>query len=464
MNFYMTSESMMTQYGRYALQVTLNGEHVIPILFGSMAALLTIVLYMLIRTSWPGLYFGPDDRFGTIISSSAVSYACFRTLPILAMVGFAGTYSSRASEDSVWALVISYITVYTIASILLKASGRRQYGRSLSHADKAWLTASTALVIIGAISGSLLVPVFDKILPSGESISEAVITAIFVAAIALAGRALSFNNARMDVVVTKALRREAAILSEIEHQCADLNIPSEPIIAIYIAEALQRPRWFRRLERIAAKFGMAKTLGPLQATMAGKSKPDGAFDIDIESFLRAKPALGVILTQPASPSQQSGHDSLEAIYAIHNPSANFVKFCRFIRQHMEPGYSSNFVKLPKLGCTLNTSDILISGETASINLAPVAEAHPGVIAIRIIGTRHGVAWHESDRTMKRLTAPLEEFFLEWQISIPASPEPNEPSVDIESESSQVNTSGSRTAVESQAFYIQDHVNTSPRWG
>src|SRR5690606_35756598 len=136
-----------------------------------------------------------------------------------------------------------------------------------------------------------------------------------------------------------------------------------------------------------------------------------------------------------------------------NPSANFVKFCRFIRQHMEPGYSSNFVKLPKLGCTLNASDILISGETASINLTPATEAHPGVIAIRIIGTRHGVAWHESDRTMKRLTAPLEEFFLEWQISIPASPEPNEPSVDIESESSQVNTSGSRTAVESQAFYI-----------
>ncbi|WP_344357659.1 hypothetical protein [Brachybacterium phenoliresistens] len=417
-------------------------------IIGFVAALAVVGLYQLIRTSWPRLYFGPEDAFGALISSSIWFYVTFRAIPVIVTTVFFGTYASRWPGSNIWTFAVVLTLSYIAISSALKIGNRRTYNRKLSPSDLGWLTASALIVTLSVPAGVLLIPLADKVLPDASSISEAIITALFVAALALIGRSLELNSNQMDEVVKKALRRSREDLSRIEAQCLELSIPPEPLIAIYLAESIQRPPWFRRLESGMSRLGLARTIGPFQVprTPVGAST---VHPIGVSNYLERNPAIHLILAERRSAAVERDSSEWDAVYALHNPSNRFVDFCKFIASTLEPDYLEHTYRPNGADLWVDFSSLLISGGSVSVWLQAMDWPGDGPLRITPAGSGTPMIWEHDERDARRYSAPPEEFFKPWLISY--------------DESTEEDREGPGKIEVRWTFNVQEHVASRPRW-
>lgn len=417
------------------------------IALGVLGALLTVGLYGLLRVSWPRLYYGPEDSFETYVSASFWSYFAFRTIPVAFVVGSLGAYGTRISSSSTWLLAVVFLFAYPSITSLLTVMGRRKNGRVTSRLDREWIFASSAIVAIGATVGVLIAPPLNSILPPGEALVEAIITALFVAVIAVLGRAMQLDKVQFDGIIDRTMKRLGPQLTEVESQCSSLRIPAEPFMAILVAENLQRPRWFRSFEAAASRVGSSKTLGPFQLPHNDDSTGANAETIDISTYLRHQPAIEVLVGRGAPRRSTAQREMFSAIYSLHNASSKFSKLCSRIAERFRPTHLQYFIQTGIPEAELHASALMISGQSATVWISPYLYTERGIIEVWPPGADLPLTWGVGEDDSQSFSTDASVFYSEWSITC-TSPPSDDPA---EASPKRAN------------FYIQDFAMSEPRW-
>ena len=259
-----------------------------PILYAVLSAVILTVAYLAIKSNWPDSYASVSD-FGTNLKiNRPISYIAFRLGPVFIIALFVSVNLER-SGYSVGLFAVPLILIHgglTVgkASFELmrsKRNSRRILQLLILHAMV--FAALIFAVVLAVISRKSLEP----FVPDVQTIIPEIWGALFVGILATmfyivtSNRIVYSNN-----IVAKQRERigqsllDYARLEAKKAQC-------DPILleAIMIAESIQRPKWFRRLERIMGLIYRRGTYGIMQVMSDQPIDDKESIDIAIYAHL-----------------------------------------------------------------------------------------------------------------------------------------------------------------------------------
>lgn len=243
-------------------------------------------------------------------------YLLFRFGPVYVVATLVGDLAEQGSSAIIWTASIHCLSTSGLA--IAVAPSRGQLSRQRIAAD--------LLVIAGILTTSALalltLPVWEDVLPDPEQYVESLLTAIFAAIVFFAvGRLTARSQVRRDGI-NYMLMATPRDIDAVVVGASKYVVDRDLALAILIAETLQRPAWFRRLERFAGKLGIARTFGPLQ----GSGRPDARDADAIDEALRR---LGPLtLSRPGGYGPKQAH--LQWALERHNASTAFVELAEAV--------------------------------------------------------------------------------------------------------------------------------------
>lgn len=222
------------------------------------AAVFLRMLYAAAKVSWPMSYFeigtGPLSGLDPLVSRTWPRYFLFRTLPVFAVVTFVVTTAGAWGRNP-W-LVGGTTAVLYIALSFLPTLASRQRRQEVGQRTIVFWVASAALVLLAAGTAVALRSHTSGLVPSSREVVVAVWVAAFVSVIALgAARQLSPRLDSGTALQRSRLELDPSLLDATRALCERYDASVELATAIMIYENLQRPKWFRRLERAVGEIG-----------------------------------------------------------------------------------------------------------------------------------------------------------------------------------------------------------------
>lgn len=282
-------------------------------------ALSLLFLYRHIQVNWPQSYFGPTETLAQYFSGSGVRYVLFRFLPPYVMFVLVGLYSPGEPGAAVWITAGVYATLSTTLSIRSSLS-REEGSVQLSGPRIAVLVSIVLGIGLCALAATHSVP---AIAPSAPPIAD--IAANLIAALIAVALAVSYFMGTL-----APTGRPNELPEDLTHQirmiALDNGADQQLAIAIAYVENLQRPAWFRRLERIGARVHRAGSFGLFQV------KGHGPVD-DVESCriaMRSLRGAFPLLDEHGFPVDWSVRQCAER----HNPDAKFADMVSDVYRHL----------------------------------------------------------------------------------------------------------------------------------
>lgn len=188
----------------------------------------------------------------------------FRTVPVFFTVSFVVVTSSEWNRDP-WVaggmtagtcLALSYLPT------LARARSRGAVGR---RTLMFWFVSSV-LTLGASVAAVSLRAQTAGLVPSGREMVTAVWLAAFIGVVSFrSAQRLSVNRDPANLLRRSRLELEQVLVNAAEAHCAKFDASFHLVIAIMVYENVQRPRWFRRLERLVGKVTRAGgTYGVMQ--------------------------------------------------------------------------------------------------------------------------------------------------------------------------------------------------------
>lgn len=278
------------------------------------------VFFRAVESQWPASYFALSSGPDYAITRSLLRYLAFRLLPVFVVTVFAATSLDRSGR----AVVVPVVTVGVLHALL--TSGRALVGviRSgrLNRRPLLGVMHPTVIMAIVGVSfaGALSADSFDSIVPRLDTVSSDLWTGLIAGVIgAYAVRVTQAGFIDTEVVFRESRR---AIPRDLWDLAGDLaarsNADSRLVRAVMLTENIQRPGWFRRLERVAARvLRKPASLGLLQT-------PGRAAESDADLLERAiaERFAGVSIT---ADDGYVDWPALEAFAAAYNPDPKYVE-------------------------------------------------------------------------------------------------------------------------------------------
>lgn len=238
-----------------------------PILYAALSAVILTVAYLAIKSNWPDSYASVSD-FGTNLKiNRPVSYIAFRLGPVFLVSLFVSVNLDRSGHE-VWLFAFVLILLHGGATIG-KASFKLMRSKRKSRRILQLLILHTMVffaLILAVVSAVLLRKLLEPFVPDVQTIIPEVWGAIFVGILATmfyvaTSNRIGYSNnivAKQREKIGQSLLNYARLEAK-KAQC-------DPILleAIMIAESIQRPKWFRRLERIMGLIYRRGTYGIMQ--------------------------------------------------------------------------------------------------------------------------------------------------------------------------------------------------------
>jgi hypothetical protein len=261
------------------------------VMLSLVGALVLRGVYTTVRTRWPMHYFdigGPAaDGVDPIVSRSMTRYVAFRTAPVFIVATFVVVTSVRWGRNEWLAagLLVSWYATLVAASTMID---RRRRPSSVGDRSVAYWTASAVLVVLSSATAVVLRSSTAGLVPSPDELLASLWSAAFAAvAGVLVFRSMTSSHTSVDTQLLRSYREIDPRL--IEHALSlsgQHNASAELVICIMVVENMQRPPWFRRLERLRGRLrrGKPSTYGVMQVR---SSQPL----TDRESIERAIPML-----------------------------------------------------------------------------------------------------------------------------------------------------------------------------
>ncbi|TFV88592.1 hypothetical protein [Blastococcus sp. CT_GayMR16] len=295
------------------------------------AALFLHALYRVVQVNWPNSYFSQSSELELKTSSGRVRYACFRFGPVFVAAAFAAVTTARADESALLSVVALWAlhTGDTSGRTLLNFLRRKARGLAASVSQAALAIATgLALAAVCVLAWTLRNPV-DGLIPEPEVLVEALWTAAFAGIVAAFLLRASEGSADVSAVVTSELSklRSGGLVATLHGEADENGVSREFLETLMIAESLERPRWFRQLERLFAFTRARATYGVMQVSSARALT-------DEESI--AATAAAYRGYRPAHTSAGPIEPYLRAALARHNPDAAFIELAYDIYLELVP--------------------------------------------------------------------------------------------------------------------------------
>lgn len=250
------------------------------------------IFYEAVRFQWPESYFGANDTSSYAIAISPLRYLTFRFLPVYAVCVFVAVSLKRIDSApllgaALVGIVHGSITlgVGLVRSVRLPPVVRR-------HQFPVILLRGVTFACVAAI-GFAAYWSSDTLAPLIPSLHDVAVT-LWTAAIAAVGGAylLDVSRGRTSDTYALANRSRLSIPSALWELAADLapEYDTDPrlVHAIMIAENLQRPRWFRNLERVKGLLFKSGTYGIMQVASTEPISDAASIRVALERRLSGK--------------------------------------------------------------------------------------------------------------------------------------------------------------------------------
>lgn len=241
------------------------------------------VFFRAVESQWPASYFALTSGPDYAITRSLARYLAFRLLPVFVVAVFSAVTLARADRS----VVIPVLAIGGLHALL--TSGRAllgivRSGRLGRRPLLGFLHPVVMAAVIGtAVAGSLSATAFESIVPGLDEVTSALWTGLVAGVIgAYAVRVTQSGFVDTAVVFSESRR---TIPNDLWDLAADLSAQHDADVtlvrAVMLTENIQRPRWFRRLEKLGARtFRKRASLGLLQT-------PGDPGDSDADLLARA---------------------------------------------------------------------------------------------------------------------------------------------------------------------------------
>lgn len=214
------------------------------------------VFFRAVESQWPASYFALTSGPDYAISRSFARYLTFRLLPVFVVAVFAATTLGRDGRAVV--LPVMVMGVFHASS----TSGRAltsvvRSGRLARRPLLALMHSAVILAIAGvSLAGALSADSFASIVPELDAVSSDLWTGLIAGVIgAYAVRVTQKGFIDTERIFLESRRAIPHHLWELARDVAQRHEADPRLVrAVMLTENLQRPRWFRRLERIGARM------------------------------------------------------------------------------------------------------------------------------------------------------------------------------------------------------------------
>ncbi len=231
-----------------------------------VTALVLIGIYAAMRSHWPSSYIDVTTTAGQIGRFSFSWFIAFRTAPAFVVATVVATTAER-SGMSAWIPFVGGFALF-IAYGLRHNIRERRRRRNRINVLIVGIVGALLSVAAGAL-GTLVRRQTSPLVPEPQALLEAIWTAMIVAGLYFAVHRILGDHADDAAIHRRAksdLGKHAWRYSA--KAAAEHGVPAAAVRAILLAEAIQRPRWFRVLERliqhVGRRFGREGTTGVAQ--------------------------------------------------------------------------------------------------------------------------------------------------------------------------------------------------------
>jgi hypothetical protein len=280
---------------------------------------LILLFYTAVRTQWPSNYASSTNDYGMIINRTIIRYFAFALAPTYFISLIVGTTVARAGGRAliVVACVGLFHTCKTYAVHIYKTlrydhSGTRYPTLLLEASLVAGVLAVAILAGLGPGPLGFLVPPVDEFFKS-------LWTTAFVAILGVVLLARTQVSVDVGRLIRKS-RREVGqeLISLARRQAVAYGADPDVVEAVLLTENLQRPSWFRFLERIKGRFFPAGSYGIMQVHASKPLSDRESITLAITEHL-----FGATLR----PNKHGGFDysGAETLLARYNSNPNFVE-------------------------------------------------------------------------------------------------------------------------------------------
>lgn len=350
-------------------------SHVSEILAGLGGAVALRAFYAAISSEWPRHYFMAKTSLESHSRANFIRYLALRTLPVFIFGTLVAIVTVNVDGKPLHA-VITMILVHLWTSTLKALRNLWRHDRQgISAIVIAYHVGSIATVALAGFLALATHTYLKGLVPSGRDALNAVWTAA-LAAILAAGlkRAMDFDRSQgVDRLERAKTDIGAQAWAYCEEAAVEHRTDPELLRAIILSEALQRPRWVRRLENAAGKVLGPGTYGVAQ--MHANSPIDDLESIQLlaKSFQDFRPVVSSgEIQRLRTKAALERHNSSEAFLA---PALDF-----FEELILHPQWSTTAIAWDGRPC-IEVVDISRDGDQFLVR--GTASAQEGVIQSRL---------------------------------------------------------------------------------
>lgn len=313
---------------------------------GAATACLLFAFYRYFDQEWPERYFGGSAGIDPLVSRSPWRFAAFRFGPVLAALVFAAGLSPRGHGTR--AVAIGVAAVLHVGS----SSGRRLVAEVRRSPTRLYFVLLSVVTAIGVVAIACLLIAFgqglDAYVPNLKELVANLWFALTVVVVAFSARSMT---AQRPDPIDLGRRALAQIEPELLERLASYPYSdSAALVAVALAEELNRPGWFRKVERLLRRQN--GTYGLMQA-----SAPRPLSDSEsVEAFLMRLTEYPVV---------GPGGSGLRAFLLWHNDDANFANLGTEMYREVITNLRDEIPGLPPVG-ELLVADIPGSVEQRTI--------------------------------------------------------------------------------------------------
>lgn len=305
--------------------------YVVDLLYSFLAAiLLSVVLhycYWKIRSDWPASYQSLIEDSAYRKALRPVRYIVFRSSPIILAAVFGAVQLERYGRP-VWLfglLLWAFHTLDTNGRALWEL--RYEYDDNVTKRPRQALYGLMIVATFVLIQGSVLLAAYttrntgflQALIPDMSEIVVDLWAGLIGAVLILVYLGVSEKDSRDDAVIDRIRTRiESHYMDYVKSRVDNPRFDFELFEAVMIAESLQRPRWFRILERLKGIVWKPGTYGVMQV------RSDRPLN-DFESIDKALYDFGHLFNDVPDYDDDSWYSVVVARLYAYNGSAAFVE-------------------------------------------------------------------------------------------------------------------------------------------
>jgi hypothetical protein len=274
--------------------------------------------YLAAGTKWPTSYYLLDDVIASQATRTAGSFALFRFAPLFIASVCAMAYLPSLTDRMILAAIICF------GHLMISLFRINPYTNPGPRRGGSWWWWQAGILVISlvlVIAAVWLAPVLGQALPQWKDIIAALVTALLV----VSGSVLLQRSTSADRGVDNAaVDRSRAKYEQLVARIAPMHkVDRTFALALVISEDLQRPNWFRVLERRAARVGIARTVGVAQSV-------SDWFITDEEGIDRLLGSIGDVTA-----NRQISRSKMAAAAERCNEGDGYVEFVLHVYDHLK---------------------------------------------------------------------------------------------------------------------------------